>query len=132
MAETEDPTSAALDNAAGSVYSIAGKQFRALGSYDQAVAQSSDNPLLIYNRVSARRFVGDLDGAELNYEPVVELRPADFEAYIRSAFTDSRPKSHCRTRNLDLPWPREKTHIAMRRNSCSCGLAYCPEANRSQ
>jgi tetratricopeptide (TPR) repeat protein len=53
-----------------------------LAAYDRAVMISPRVPHFIYNRASVRRFLGDLEGAEADYDSVIALRPLDFEAYL--------------------------------------------------
>ncbi len=81
-AERRAPTDAVLADAAGSVYSFAGDQRRALEAYERAVRLAPDNALFVFNRATVRRFLGVLDVAENDYDRVVALRPDDFEAYV--------------------------------------------------
>jgi tetratricopeptide (TPR) repeat protein len=72
---------ARLLDAIGTLLSRASDQRAALAAYDAAVGLAPDQPHLLFNRAAARRFVGDLAGAERDYDRVVELKPDDFEAY---------------------------------------------------
>ncbi len=81
-AERRGFADAALADAAGSVYSFAGDQRRALAAYERAVALRPDDPIFIFNRATVRRFLGLLDAAEADYDRVIALRPDDFEAYV--------------------------------------------------
>ena len=74
------PDPGVLD-AAGTLYSYAGDQRRALGAYDRAVALAPGVARFRYNRASVRRFLGDLEGAEADYDRVIALNPGDYEAY---------------------------------------------------
>jgi tetratricopeptide (TPR) repeat protein len=80
-AEQLEPTDALLADAAGGVYSFAGDQRRALQSYERAVGLAPNNPHLLFNRATVRRFLGLLELAEADYDRVIALRPTDFEAY---------------------------------------------------
>ena len=76
-AEAFAPADAFVRNAAGTVYSYANDHARALQSYDAALAQDPGNAQYLYNRAAVRRFLGDLDGAEQDYDRVIALRPGD-------------------------------------------------------
>ena len=75
---TADPL---LFDALGSFFSFAGDQHTALEAFEQAVARAPDNAHFIFNRATVRRFLGQLAAAEADYDRVIALRPADFEAY---------------------------------------------------
>src|SRR4029077_15123304 len=66
----------------GNVFSRAGDQPRALAAFEQAIALSPDEPHFTFNRATVRRFLGDLEGAERDYDRVIALKPADYEAYL--------------------------------------------------
>jgi tetratricopeptide (TPR) repeat protein len=80
-AEQRAPTDAFVRDAAATLYSHANDHVRALKSYDAALARDPDNAQYHYNRASVRRFVGDLQGAEQDYDRAIALRPTDYEAY---------------------------------------------------
>jgi tetratricopeptide (TPR) repeat protein len=80
-AEAFAPADAFVRNAAGTVYSYANDHARALESYDAALAHAPDSAQYLFNRAAVRRFLGDLEGAEKDYDRVIALRPADYEAY---------------------------------------------------
>jgi tetratricopeptide (TPR) repeat protein len=65
----------------GTLYSRANDQPRALAAYDRAVALAPDRPAFLFNRAAVRRFLGELAQSEADYDRVIALRPADFEAY---------------------------------------------------
>jgi tetratricopeptide (TPR) repeat protein len=70
-----------LQDAIGTLFSRAGDQPRALGAFDAAVSVAPDNAHYLFNRAAVRRFLGQLSEAEQDYDRVLELRPADFEAH---------------------------------------------------
>jgi tetratricopeptide (TPR) repeat protein len=80
-AERCSQAGAAVFDAAGTLYSYANDQQRALPAYDRAVALEPRNPQYLYNRAAVRRYLGHLDGAEDDCDAVISLRPTDFEAY---------------------------------------------------
>lgn len=74
-----------LLNVIGWFFHLVDDQQRALAVYDQAVSLASDNPHFLFNRAAVRRFVGQLAEAESDYDRVISLRPADYEAYKNRA-----------------------------------------------
>jgi tetratricopeptide (TPR) repeat protein len=70
-----------LLDALGSFFSFAGDQHTALEAFEQAAALAPDNAHFVFNRATVRRFLGQLAAAEADYDRVIALRPADFEAY---------------------------------------------------
>jgi tetratricopeptide (TPR) repeat protein len=90
LREACDAAQAALQGAAsdpimldaiGNVFSRANDQQRALAAFSQAVSLAPDRPQPIFNRAAVRRFLGDFPQAEVDYERVIQLNPADYEAY---------------------------------------------------
>jgi tetratricopeptide (TPR) repeat protein len=75
---TADPL---LFDALGTFFSFVGDQHTALEAFEQAVVRAPDNAHFIFNRATVRRFLGQLAAAEADYDRVIALRPADFEAY---------------------------------------------------
>ena len=75
-------TDAAVWDAIGTLRSYANNQQRALAACDRAVALAPRNPRFIYNRATVRRFIGDLEGAERDYDQVISFAPRDYEAYL--------------------------------------------------
>jgi len=73
---------AAVWDAIGTLRSYASDQRRALAACDRAVALAPRNPRFIYNRATVRRFIGDLGGAERDYDKVISFAPRDYEAYV--------------------------------------------------
>jgi tetratricopeptide (TPR) repeat protein len=92
---TTDPL---LLDAVGSFFSFAGDQHTALEAFEQAAALAPDNAHFIFNRATVRRFLGQLAAAEGDYDRVIALRPADFEAY--------KNRSDLRTQTAD------RNHVA--------------------
>jgi tetratricopeptide (TPR) repeat protein len=80
-----------LLDAIGGIYSKANDQARALAAYDAAVALAPDSPHFLYNRAAARRFLGRIHEAEIDYDRVIALKPTDFEAYRNRS--DLRPQT---------------------------------------
>jgi tetratricopeptide (TPR) repeat protein len=87
---TPDPV---LLDAIGTLYSQANDQTRAIAAYDRAVELAPHNPLFIFNRATVRRYLGALAAAETDYDRVIALNPADFEAY--------KNRSELRTQSAD-------------------------------
>jgi tetratricopeptide (TPR) repeat protein len=91
-------TDALLLDALGSFFSFAGDQDTALEAFEQAAALAPDNAHFVFNRATVRRFLGQLAAAESDYDCVIALRPADFEAY--------KNRSDLRTQTAD------RNHVA--------------------
>jgi tetratricopeptide (TPR) repeat protein len=91
-------TDALLLDALGSFFSFAGDQDTALEAFEQAAALAPDNAHFVFNRATVRRFLGRLAAAETDYDRVIALRPADFEAY--------KNRSDLRTQTAD------RNHVA--------------------
>jgi tetratricopeptide (TPR) repeat protein len=75
----------------GGIFSKANDQARAFAAFDAAVALAPDNPHFLYNRAAARRFLGQIAAAEIDYDRVIALKPADYEAYRNRS--DLRPQT---------------------------------------
>ena len=73
---------AAVLDAIGNVFSRAGDQPRALAAFEKAIAIAPDEPHFAFNRATVRRFLGDLEGAERDYDRVIALKSTDYEAYL--------------------------------------------------
>ena len=93
-------TDAPLLDAIGTLLSRANDQRAALAAYDAAVALAPEQPHLLFNRAAARRFVGDLAGAEQDYERVVALKPEDYEAYRNRSELRVQTLAHNHVREL--------------------------------
>ena len=100
---TTDPL---LLDAVGSFFSFAGDQHTALEAFEQAAALAPDNAHFIFNRATVRRFLGQLAAAEADYDRVIALRPADFEAY--------KNRSDLRTQTADRNHVAELEGLAAR------------------
>lgn len=91
---------APLLDAIGTVFSFANDQPRALAAYEAAVRHAPANPRFLYNRATVRRFLGQLDAAEDDYDHVIALNPADWEAYKHRS--DLRPQTPERNHVAEL------------------------------
>jgi tetratricopeptide (TPR) repeat protein len=99
-AETFALPEAAFWDALGSVFSFANEHRRALRAYDQAIALAPNKSNYVFNRAAVRRFVGELDAAESDYDRALELNPQDFEAYKNRA--DLRTQTAARNHVAEL------------------------------
>ena len=68
------PADPVLLDAIGTVFARTNEQARALAAYERAVALAPDEPHFTFNRATVRRFVGDLDRAEQDYDRVIALQ----------------------------------------------------------
>ncbi len=55
---------------------------RAGAAYDEAARRAPTNARILYNRAAVRRFLGELETAERDYDRVIELDPRDSEAWL--------------------------------------------------
>jgi len=92
-AQLKAPPDPVLFDAIGSLFSHATDQRRALAAYEQAVMLAPNNPHFMFNRATVYRFLGQLAEAEADYDRVIALRPADYEAY--------KNRSELRTQSVD-------------------------------
>jgi tetratricopeptide (TPR) repeat protein len=90
-----DADAAALD-LLGTFYSLSGEQRLALEAYDRALQLAPRNIPITFNRATVRRFLGQLAGAEQDYDLVIAGRPNDYEAYKNRSDlrTQSRERNH--------------------------------------
>ncbi|MFZ2509371.1 MAG: sulfotransferase [Steroidobacteraceae bacterium] len=88
---------AALD-AIGTFYRSIAEHHRSLAFHERAVGLAPDRAAFHFNRALVRRFVGDLEGAEADYDRVLELNPREYEAYVN--------RSELRTQTA------ERNHVA--------------------
>lgn len=98
IAQAHAPPEAAFWDALGQVLSRSGEQLRALTAYEEALRLTPGNARVLSNRAAVRALMGDLTGAEQDYDRVIALNPEDFEAH--------RARSELR------PQTSERNHIA--------------------
>jgi tetratricopeptide (TPR) repeat protein len=110
-AESAAANDAVLLDAIGSFYSAAGEHQRALHAYSRALRLDPSRALFWFNRAAVRRFLGQLEKAEEDYDRAISLRPDDYEAYVnRSELRkQSLERNHIRTmedllRHGIAPW----------------------------
>jgi len=70
-----------LLDAIGSFFNSVGEHQMAFEAYTQAISLDPAQALYWFNRATVRRFLGQIEAAEEDYDRVVALRPDDFEAY---------------------------------------------------
>lgn len=104
------PGEPVLLDAIGTVFSKTNDQARALAAYERAVALAPDEPHFRFNRATVRRFLGDLEGAEQDYDRVISLRRDDYDAYLN--------RSELRTQT------RERNHIQQLEALLSAGVPH--------
>jgi tetratricopeptide (TPR) repeat protein len=99
-AQLRATTDAAVLDAIGNVFTRASDQPRALAAFEQAIALAPDEPHFTFNRAAVRRFLGDLDGAERDYDRVIRQKPDDYEAYLNRS--ELRQQSSDRNHTAEL------------------------------
>jgi tetratricopeptide (TPR) repeat protein len=77
-----EPGDPVLLDALGTVLSKTNEQALALAAYERAIAFAPNEPHFVFNRATVRRFLGDLEGAEQDYDRVISLKRDDYEAYL--------------------------------------------------
>jgi tetratricopeptide (TPR) repeat protein len=80
-AERAAAKDAQLLDAIGSFYNSVGEHQRAVDAYSSAIALDPSRALFWFNRATVRRFLGQIEAAEEDYDRVIALRPGDYEAY---------------------------------------------------
>ncbi|HEX2789988.1 MAG TPA: sulfotransferase [Steroidobacteraceae bacterium] len=90
-----------LLDAIGSLCSRANDQRSALAAYEQAVATAPGNAQFIFNRAAARRFLGQFAEAEADYDRVIALNPADYEAYRNRSDLRTQTAQHNHVAELE-------------------------------
>ncbi|HEY4340655.1 MAG TPA: sulfotransferase [Steroidobacteraceae bacterium] len=99
-AQRRASTDAAVLDAIGNLFTRASDQPRALAAFEQAIALAPDEPHFTFNRAAVRRFLGDLDGAERDYDRVIRQKPEDYEAYLNRS--ELRRQSSERNHTVEL------------------------------
>jgi tetratricopeptide (TPR) repeat protein len=103
------PADAVLLDAIGTAFSRANEPAHALAAYEQAIALAPHEPHYTFNRATVRRFLGDLAGAEEDYDRVIALKRDDYEAWLN--------RSELRTQT------RERNHIQQLESLLAAGIA---------
>lgn len=70
-------------------------------AYDEAVRRAPSNARYLFNRAAVRRFLGDLDAAERDYDRVIELEPRDSEAWLNRSRLRTQTADRNHTRSLE-------------------------------
>jgi len=83
-----------LLDAIGSFYNSVGEHRGASEAYSQAIRLDPSRALYWFNRATVRRFLGQIDEAEEDYDRAIALRPDDYEAY--SNRSELRPQTQQR------------------------------------
>jgi tetratricopeptide (TPR) repeat protein len=94
------PSDPAILDSVATIFSLANDQLIALDASDRAVQLAPANTRYRYNRAAIRRFAGDLEGAEADYDSVIADRPVDYEAYLNR--TELRIQSAVRNHISEL------------------------------
>jgi tetratricopeptide (TPR) repeat protein len=102
-AAREHASDPALLDAAGTLLSVSGDQEGALRAYERAIALAPDQPHLLFNRATVRRYLGRLEEAERDYDRVIALKPNDYEAH--------RNRSELRTQTAERNHTGELTAL---------------------
>ena len=85
--------SAAAFDAIGTFFRAIEDHHRALALCDRAVELAPEQASFRFNRAVVRRFVGDLEGAETDYDRLLQLNPREYEAYVnRSELRTQTPE----------------------------------------
>jgi Tfp pilus assembly protein PilF len=108
-AEQSAPGDPRLLDAIGTVLNQTNEQARALAAYERAIAIAPNEPHFIFNRATVRRFLGDLVGAEQDYDRVLSLKRDDYEAYLNRS-------------ELRIQTP-ERNHIQQLQEALAAGVA---------
>jgi tetratricopeptide (TPR) repeat protein len=96
-AAAENPNAYAL---LGEYYTQLEDYARARAAYDKAVTGDPANARYLYNRAAVRRFLGDLEAAESDYDRIIDLDPRDSEAWLNRS--DLRTQTTARNHVRDL------------------------------
>jgi len=94
------PTDLRVLDAIGNLLSRAQDQRGALEAFEQAIALAPRTPHFRFNRATVRRFLGELDGAEEDYNQVITLARHDYEAYLNRS--ELRPQTRERNHTPEL------------------------------
>jgi tetratricopeptide (TPR) repeat protein len=87
------PNDAPLLDAIGSFFNSVGEHREAFDAYSQAIGVDRSRAVFWFNRATVRRFLGQLEEAEADYDHAIKLRPDDHEAYVnRSELRKQTPE----------------------------------------
>jgi tetratricopeptide (TPR) repeat protein len=100
-AQLRAATDATVLDAIGNLFSRASDQARALAAFEQAVALAPNEPHFVFNRATVRRFLGDVEGAESDYDRVIRQKPQDYEAYLNRSELRVQSPEHNHTAELE-------------------------------
>jgi tetratricopeptide (TPR) repeat protein len=100
LAQEHAPPEPAFWDALGSVLRSAGQPERALAICEAAVQRGPGNARAFASRAAVRAELGDLSGAEEDYDQVIALSPAEFEAFRRRS--ELRTQTHERNHITEL------------------------------
>ena len=111
-AQQSAPADPVLLDAIGTVFNQTNEQARALSAYERAIELAPNEPHFTFNRATVRRFLGDLDGAERDYDRVISLKRDDYDAYLN--------------RSGLRPQTRERNHIQQLETLLAAGIPHWP------
>lgn len=113
-AQRNAPSNSLYWDAVATAFSRAGEQWRAMEAYQRALQLAPNDPRILFNRAAVRRFVGELELAESDYDSVIHLEPKDYEAYKNRSDLRVQTEARNHTAELEallqrehLPWPGE-------------------------
>ncbi|HXY97192.1 MAG TPA: sulfotransferase [Steroidobacteraceae bacterium] len=95
------PTDPRVLDAIGNLLSRAHDQPAALEAFGQAIALAPRTPHFRFNRATVRRFLGDLQGAEEDYDRVISLACHDYEAYLNRSELRLQTREHNHVAELE-------------------------------
>lgn len=72
----------ALQAEIGDLWSLLREYAAAALCYSRAVELAPDHARYWFNRAAVRRFLGDIEGAEQDYDEAIRLQPRDAQAYL--------------------------------------------------
>lgn len=100
QAQRNAPANALYWDAVATTFSRAGEQWKALEAYGRALQLAPDDSRILFNRAAVRRFVGELELAECDYDSVIRRESKDYEAYKNRS--DLRMQTEARNHTAEL------------------------------